>query len=137
MNKNIFYLVFGVVFGIILTKSEVISWFRIQKMFRFEEPYMYLIIGSAVAIGVISVMLLKSANVKSLDGQSLDFSGKTYHQGFIWGGLLFGVGWAFTGACPGPLFAQIGAGAYPAIFTLIGALAGAYLYHTFKSKLPH
>jgi len=108
MNKNIFYAFLGVIFGIILTKSEVISWFRIQKMFRFEEPYMYLIIGSAVVVGLISVMLLKLTNQKSLDGQSLDYNGKTYHRGFIYGGFLFGIGWAITGACPGPIFAQIG-----------------------------
>ncbi len=137
MNKNIFYAFAGIVFGIILTKSEVISWFRIQSMFRFEEPYMYLIIGSAVVIGAVSVMFLKITGMNSLDGQSLDFSGKTYHQGFIWGGLIFGVGWAITGACPGPIFAQVGSGAYPAIFTLIGAFFGAYLYHRFKAKLPH
>ncbi len=137
MKKNIFYTFAGILFGIILTKSEVISWFRIQNMFRFEEPYMYLIIGSAVVIGAISVWLLKSAAITSIDGQALDFSGKTYHRGFIWGGLIFGIGWAITGACPGPIFAQVASGAYPAIFTLIGALMGAYMYHVFKSKLPH
>jgi uncharacterized membrane protein YedE/YeeE len=137
MKKNIFYALAGIVFGIILTKSEVISWFRIQSMFRFEEAYMYLIIGSAVVVGGLSVIILKSTRVNSSDGQTLDFSGKSYHQGFIWGGLLFGVGWAITGACPGPIFAQIGSGAYPAFFTLMGALIGAYLYHRIKAKLPH
>ena len=137
MKKNIFYTIAGIVFGIILTKSEVISWFRIQRMFRFEEPYMYLVIGSAVVIAGISVLVLKSAGINSFDGQSLDFGGKTYHQGFIWGGLIFGVGWAITGACPGPIFAQVGSGAYPATFTLIGAFIGAYLYNRFKAKLPH
>ena len=131
------YTILGTFFGIILTKSEVISWFRIQKMFRFEEAYMYLIIGSAVLIGAISVLILKRMQAKSVTGATMDFSGKSYHRGFVWGGLIFGVGWAITGACPGPIFAQIGSGAYPAIFTLAGAITGAYLYHRLKSKLPH
>jgi uncharacterized membrane protein YedE/YeeE len=137
MNKNISYMIAGVFFGVILTKSEVISWFRIQKMFRFEEAFMYLIIGSAVITGAFFVFTLKLIRAKSLAGETLDFKGKSYHQGFIWGGLIFGVGWAITGACPGPIFAQVGAGAYPAWFTLGGAITGAFLYHRLKSKLPH
>ena len=137
MKKNISYIIFGIVFGIILTKSEVISWFRIRNMFLFNEAHMYLIIGSAIFVGMVSVMLLKKFSVRSLDDQELDFSGKPYHRGFIYGGLIFGVGWAITGACPGPIFAQIGTGAYPAIFTLLGSVIGAYLYHALKSKLPH
>jgi len=137
MNKNIFYILPGILFGLILTKSEVISWFRIRKMFLFEEPYMYLIIGSAVVVGILSVFILKMTRIKTFNNQQIDFNGKQYHQGFIWGGLIFGVGWAITGACPGPIFAQIGSGAYPAVFTLSGALVGAALYHRLKSKLPH
>jgi uncharacterized membrane protein YedE/YeeE len=137
MKKNIIYIIYGILFGIILTKSEVISWFRIRNMFLFNEAHMYLIIGSAIFIGMVSVILLKKFSVRSLDDQELDFSGKSYHRGFIYGGLIFGVGWAITGACPGPIFAQIGTGAYPAIFTLLGSVIGAYLYHALKSKLPH
>ena len=106
------YTMLGIAFGIILTKSEVISWFRIRKMFLFEEAHMYLIIGSAVVVGAVSITLLKR------------FS------------LLFGIGWAITGACPGPIFAQIGTGALPAIVTLTGALLGSYVYHIVKAKLP-
>jgi uncharacterized membrane protein YedE/YeeE len=135
--NNLIYIVFGTVFGIILTKSEVISWFRIRKMFLFQEPFMYLVIGSAVAVGAISVWLLKKWNVKSFDKQTLNYEVKTYHNGFLIGSLIFGIGWAITGACPGPIFAQIGTGAYPALFTLSGALLGANLYYYFKSKLPH
>ncbi len=135
--KNLIYIVFGTLFGILLTKSEVISWFRIREMFLFNEAYMYLIIGSAVIVGALSVLILKKSKLKSLDNQELNFTGKSYHKGFIIGGLIFGFGWAITGACPGPIFAQIGAGAYPAIFTLIGALIGAYLYYRFKEHLPH
>lgn len=135
--KNFIYIVFGILFGIVLTKSEVISWFRIQSMFRFEEPHMYLIIGSAIAVGAISVQLIKALKVKSIAGEPLEIHGKEYHKGFIIGGILFGIGWAITGACPGPIFAQIGAGEYPALATLAGGVVGAFLYHSFKSKLPH
>lgn len=135
--KNIKYTLLGIIFGIVLTKSEVISWFRIHEMFLLNEPYMYLIIGSAVVVGIISVLILKAIKIKSLDHQSLNFSGKTYTKGFVIGGLIFGVGWAITGACPGPIFAQIGAGEYPAIFTLIGAVTGAYIYSRLRTRLPH
>ena len=131
------FIVLGIVFGIVLTKSEVISWFRIHNMFMFKEPYMYLIIGSAVVVGIISVQILKRLNIKSLNNEELNFDGKSFHKGFIIGGILFGIGWAITGACPGPIFAQIGSGAYPAIFTLVGAVFGAYLYSRFRGKLPH
>lgn len=106
-------------------------------MFLFEEPHMYLIIGSAVAVGIISVLVMKKVNAKSIAGEELNYSGKSYHKGFVIGGFIFGIGWAITGACPGPIFAQIGAGEYPAIVTLAGAVIGAYLYNALKSKLPH
>lgn len=135
--KNIVYGLSGILFGIILTKAEVVSWFRIQNMFLLKEPYMYLIIGSAVVVGMASVAALKKINIKSFDNQPLNFNGKRYDRGFIYGGLIFGVGWAITGACPGPIFSQIGAGEYPAIFTLVGAIAGSLLYSKSKSHLPH
>ena len=135
--KNFVFIVFGMVFGIVLTKSEVISWFRIQDMFLFKEAHMYLIIGSAVVVGAISMQILKRLNLKSVGGEELEYQGKTYHHGFIIGGFIFGIGWAITGACPGPIFAQIGAGEFPALFTLAGGVLGAFLYHSFKSKLPH
>ncbi len=135
--KNIVYLIFGIFFGIILTYSEVISWFRIHNMFMLREAHMYMIIGSAVVVGIISVQVLKRLKVKTVTGHPISFQGKPYHKGFIIGGALFGVGWAITGACPAPVFAQIGAGAYPALFTLAGAVVGAMLYHFYKSKLPH
>ncbi len=135
--KNLMFVIPGTIFGIILTKSEVISWFRIHKMFLFEEPYMYLIIGSAIIVGIISIQILKRLKIKSLNEEEMIFEGKEFNKGFIIGGILFGIGWAITGACPGPIFAQIGTGAYPAIFTLIGAVLGAYLYNRFRDKLPH
>lgn len=129
-------IILGTTFGFILTKSEVISWFRIQKMFRFEEPYMYLIIGTAIIVGVISVQILKRFGFKSLAKEELDFSGKILNKGTIIGGVLFGIGWAITGACPGPIFAQIGTGEYAAISTLVGALSGSLLFNFLKDKLP-
>jgi len=131
------YIFFGTLFGIVLTKSEVISWFRIQEMFRFNEAHMYLIIGSAVAVGAVSMYVARRLNVRSVSGEELELRGKEFHKGFIIGGIIFGIGWAITGACPGPIFAQIGAGEYPAFATLSGAVTGAFAYHSVKKKLPH
>ena len=135
--KNILYIIFGTLFGIVITKSEVISWFRIQNMFQFKEWHMYLIIGSAVVVGAISVQIIRRLKLKALNGEELRIEGKKFNKGFIIGGMMFGFGWAITGACPGPIFAQIGAGELPALFTLSGALIGAFLYHSLKAKLPH
>ncbi|MEW5799305.1 MAG: DUF6691 family protein [Bacteroidota bacterium] len=135
--KNFIYIVFGILFGIVLTKSEVISWFRIQSMFQFQEAHMYLVIGAGVVVGAISIQILKRSKIKSVTGEQLEFSGKKYHKGFIIGGIIFGIGWAITGACPGPIFAQVGAGEYPALATMAGATVGAFLYHSTKNKLPH
>lgn len=129
-------IILGITFGFILTKSEVISWFRIQRMFRFEEPYMYLIIGTAVLVGTLSVLVLKQMGLKSISKESLDLSGKTLNKGTVIGGILFGIGWAITGACPGPIFAQIGTGEYAAFSTLTGAVLGSLSYNLIKSKLP-
>jgi uncharacterized membrane protein YedE/YeeE len=135
--KNITYILFGILFGIVLTKAEVISWFRIQEMFNFREAHMYLIIGSAVVVGALSIQLIKRLGLTALNGEPLKYEAKPFHKGFIIGGMIFGFGWAITGACPGPIFAQFGAGEFPALFTFAGALAGAFLYHSAKTKLPH
>ena len=134
--NNFISILFGTLFGIILTKSEVISWFRIQKMFLFEESYMYLIIGTAVAVGAASVFIIKKMKLKSLTKDELEFPEKELNKGTVIGGILFGIGWAITGACPGPIFAQIGAGETAALVTLIGALAGVFIFNLVKSKLP-
>ncbi|KAA3655076.1 MAG: transporter, partial [Calditrichaeota bacterium] len=107
------------------------------KMFRFQEPYMYLVMGSAVLVGITSVLILKKFKVTSFTGQSLDFTGKIETKGFVIGGFIFGVGWAITGACPGPIFSQIGAGEWPALVTFAGAIAGALSYRAVRDKLPH
>lgn len=133
---KLLYTLFGIAFGIILTKSEVISWFRVHDMFLFEEAHLYLIIGSAIITGVISIIILKKLCAASLIND-LNLKGKDEHKGTIIGGILFGIGWAITGACPAPIFAQIGAGEYAAFVTLFGAIAGTAIYYSIKSKLPH
>lgn len=134
---NFKYLVVGILFGIIFVKAEVISWFRIQEMFRLQSFHMYGIIGSAVAVGIISVFLIKKFNVKTIYGEKIDFHPKKFNKGQIYGGLIFGFGWAITGACPGPLFAQIGTGATVIGITLLSAVAGTWVYGYFREKLPH
>ena len=131
------YMVLGLVFGIVLTKSEVISWFRIHDMFLFKEAHMYLIIGSAIITGAVSVLILKKLTSAKVIAKELNLKGKEEHKGTIIGGVIFGIGWAITGACPGPIFAQIGAGEYAAIATLAGAVAGTAIYYSIKLKLPH
>jgi len=134
---NTRYLIVGVFFGILFVKSEVISWFRIQEMFRLQSFHMYGIIGSAVLVGIVSVWLIKKFNVKTIHGEPIHISPKKFNKGQIYGGLLFGFGWALTGACPGPLFAQIGTGATVIIVTLLSAVAGTWVYGYFKDRLPH
>ena len=137
--KNLKYLVLGTLFGIILTKSEVISWWRIQEMFRFQSFHMYGVIGSAVVVGMVSIQLIKRNRLKSLDGELITLADKKYNHGTWIGGTIFGLGWALTGACPGPLFAQIGAGVgVGAVAVLIlAALAGTWTYSALREKLPH
>jgi uncharacterized membrane protein YedE/YeeE len=135
--KDIKYILFGIVFGIVLTKAEVISWFRIHDMFLFKEAHMYLIIGSAIATAAISVLLIKYFQVKTLDKREIVIDSKALNKGTVIGGVMFGIGWAMTGACAGPIFAQIGVGEWAAIITLIGAVLGAYSYSVTKSRLPH
>jgi uncharacterized membrane protein YedE/YeeE len=131
------YLIMGSLFGIILVKSEVISWYRIQEMFRLQSFHMYGVIGSAVVTGMISVWLIKKFNIKTIHGEKIELPTKTFNKGQIYGGLIFGFGWAITGACPGPLFAQIGSGFSVVIVTLLSAIAGTWVYGYFREKLPH
>ena len=128
---------FPLLFGILLIKGEVISWFRIQEMFRFQSFHMYGIIGSAVITGMISILLIKKFRIKTIDKKEIVILPKKFQKGNIYGGLLFGFGWAITGACPGPLFAQIGSGATVVIVTLLSAIAGTWVYGFFNEKLPH
>ncbi|OJX32224.1 MAG: transporter [Chryseobacterium sp. 36-9] len=134
---NLKYLLLGILFGIVFVKAEIISWFRIQEMFRLQSFHMYGVIGSAVFTGMISVWLIKKFNIKTLDGEPITIAPKKFNKGQIYGGLIFGFGWAITGACPGPLFAQIGTGAFAVIITLISAIFGTWVYGYFRDKLPH
>ncbi len=134
---NLKYLVVGVLFGIVFVKAEIISWFRIQEMFRLQSFHMYGVIGSAVAVGAISVALIKKFNIKTIYGETIIFHPKTFNKGQIFGGLIFGLGWAITGACPGPLYAQIGTGAIVIAVTLLSAIAGTWVYGKFRDQLPH
>lgn len=130
------YLLLGILFGIILTKSEVISWFRIQEMFRLQSFHMFGVIGSAIVVGMISIMIIKKFNIKTIYGENIVLENKKFNKGQIYGGLIFGFGWALTGACPGPLFAQIGTGATVVIVTTLSAIAGTWIYGRIREKLP-
>lgn len=134
---NIKYTVAGLLFGILLVKSEVISWFRIQEMFRLKSFHMYGVIGSAVLTGIVSVWLIKKFKIKTIYGEPIVLPSKTFNKGQVYGGLLFGAGWALTGACPGPLFAQVGVGATVIIVSIISAIAGTWVYGYLRDRLPH
>ena len=135
--KNLKYLLFGTAFGIILYKAEVISWFRIQEMFHFQAFHMYGVIGSAVVTGMISIMIIKKKNLKTISGEVIEIIDKQFTKGTIIGGVMFGLGWALTGACPGPLYALVGAGYVSIAIALASAILGVYLYGILKDKLPH
>jgi len=135
--QNFKFLILGSLFGFLLTKAEVISWFRIQEMFRFESFHMYGIIGSAILVGIVSVQVIKKFQLRSVNGEEITLKPKKLHTGTLMGGIIFGLGWALTGACPGPMFALVGNG-YPIILiTLISAIFGTWLYGFLRNKLPH
>ena len=134
---NLKYAVAGLWFGILLVKSEVISWFRIQEMFQLKSFHMYGVLGSAVATGVLSVWLIKRFKVKTIYGEPIFLPSKKFNRGQVYGGLLFGAGWALTGACPGPLFAIVGTGATVIVVTILSAVAGTWVYGLLREKLPH
>jgi uncharacterized membrane protein YedE/YeeE len=135
--RQLYVLLIGLFFGVVLVKSEVVSWFRIQKMFRFEEAYMYLIIASAVLVGAVSVYLIKKFQLKTIQQEEIEIKEKKFHKGVIIGGTTFGMGWAITGACPGPIYAQIGSGELLAMVTFGAAMVGMYVYAFFQPRLPH
>ncbi len=134
---NLKYLLAGMFFALLLIKGEVISWYRIQEMFRFQSFHMYGIIGSAVAVGILSVYLIRRFNIKTIYGEKIEIHSRQFNKGQVIGGLLFGAGWALTGACPGPLYALIGAGIWPVIIILLSAIAGTWVYGCFRDRLPH
>lgn len=132
------YIGLGIVFGIMFTKAEIISWFRIYEMFRFESFHMYGIIGSAVILSAISTFIIKKKGIKDVGGNPIVFSPKQMSiPRYLFGGTIFGMGWALTGACPGPLYTLIGNGAFMAIVIIVAAIFGTYLYGVLRDKLPH
>lgn len=134
---NLKYAAAGVLLGIVFVKAEIISWFRIQEMFRLQSFHMYGVIGSAVITGIISVWLIKRFKMKTIYGETVTFNKKKFNKGQIYGGLLFGAGWGLTGACPGPLFAQIATGATVVGVVLLSAIAGTWFYGLMRDRLPH
>lgn len=131
------YALVGMLFGVVFIKAEIISWYRIQEMFRLESFHMYGVIGTAVAVGALSVFLIKKLKIKTIYGEEINFHPKEFNKGQIYGGLMFGFGWAMTGACPGPLFAQIGTGVMATVVTLLSAIAGTWTYGWMRENLPH
>ncbi|RZJ30647.1 MAG: YeeE/YedE family protein [Flavobacterium sp.] len=136
--KVIKYLLVGFIFGIVLTKSEAVSWYRIYEMFHFQSFHMYGIIMTAIATGLIGVQIIKRREIKDIKGNPIVIADKEPGSYRYWiGGVFFGLGWALAGACPGPVFIMLGAGFLPMIFVLAGALIGTFIYGMVKDYLPH
>jgi hypothetical protein len=139
MLSNLRYLAGGLYFGFILVKSEVVSWFRIQEMFRFQDFHMYGVIMSAIVVGIISIQIIKRFNVPDIEGNPISIPPKDSSQWkrYILGGSFFGLGWALLGACPGPIFALLGTGLSIMIVPIATAIFGTWLYGAIRTKLPH
>ncbi|MDB5019654.1 MAG: protein of unknown function YeeE/YedE [Pedobacter sp.] len=136
--KSIKFVLAGILFGIIMSKSEAISWYRIQEMFRFQSFHMYGLMGTAVVAGSIAVFIIKKFNINDYTGKLIVFQDKEKSfLRYIIGGTIFGLGWALTGACPGPMFVNVGYGYFGMLIVIFGALVGTYLYGVVKDKLPH
>lgn len=136
--KYIKFFLVGILFGIVMSKAEIISWFRIYEMFKFQSFHMYGIIGSAIALGMISMFLFRKRMVKTFEGKEVFIEPKK--RGFyrnLLGGTLFGLGWALAGSCPGPMFVLVGKGVVSILVVIFGATLGAFFYGLFKDKLPH
>lgn len=126
----------GAFLGLVLSKSEAATWHRVHKMFRFEEAHMYLLIGVGIAVAMVSMLLLKKLHARAIGGKPITYQPKPFQKGVVIGGMIFGAGWAVTGACPGPIYAQIGGGEWYALITLAGALLGMFCFAYLKPKLP-
>jgi uncharacterized protein len=136
--KFIKFLIVGILFGIVMAKSQALSWYRIQEMFRFQSFHMYGIIGTAVVLGVIGTALIKRFKINDVQGEPINFvpKDKTFWR-YLIGGSIFGLGWALSGACPGPMVVNIGYGFFSFIVVVFFAVLGTYLYGVLESKLPH
>ena len=136
--KYLAYLFIGTFFGIVMYKSEAASWFRIYEMFRFGSFHMYGIIGSALVLGIIGVQIIKRKNVKPITGEHMQLHAKKRSvPRYLFGGILFGLGWALAGACPGPMFVLAGAGYLTIFWVILGALVGTFFYGILRNRLPH
>ena len=136
--KSLKFILVGFIFGIVLTKSEAVSWYRIYEMFLFQSFHMYGIIMVAIVVGAIGLQIIKRKQLNDIDGNPIDIEEKEKGTFRYWiGGLFFGLGWALVGACPGPIFILLGAGFLPVIFVLIGALLGTFIYGILRDNLPH
>jgi len=135
--KNIRYLILGMLFGIVLCKVEAVSWWRMQEMFRFQGWKMYGLFATAIPTGMLSLWLIRKFNIKTLSGEPIKIPQKIFNWGYVIGGFIFGMGWALTGACPGPLLAQIGAGHTVVLVVFASALLGTWVYSYLQSRLPH
>lgn len=136
--RVIIYLAIGILFGITMFKSEAASWFRIYEMFQFKSFHMYGIIGSALVLGVIIIRIIKRFKLKSIYGERILFPSKEKSfSRYMFGGVLFGLGWALAGACPGPMFTLAGAGYLPILVVIVAAILGTFVYGLLKDKLPH
>lgn len=136
--KYLKFLLIGIIFGIVMFKSEAASWFRIYEMFQFQSFHMYGIIGSALLFGVLGIYFIKKYNLKSIDGEPIKFTPKEKSfSRYMFGGIIFGLGWALAGSCPGPIYTLIGAGYISILVVLLGALIGTFIYGVFRDTLPH
>lgn len=136
--KYIKFLLVGIFFGIVLVKSEAVSWYRIYEMFKFQSFHMYGIIGSAVVIGIIGIAIIKKKNIKSISGDTIKIPNKDLGwKRYLFGGTLFGLGWALAGACPGPMYILLGTGVFSMLIVIAAAMLGTFIYGLLKNKLPH
>ena len=136
-KRNFLFLLLGTIFGIALMKSDAVSWFRMQEMFRFQGFQLFGIFLTAIPTSALGIFIIKKLKIKTLDGEPIRIEKKEFNMGYVYGALLFGIGWGLTGACPGPIYVQIGSGLTIAIVTLLSAMAGTWVYSYLKPKLPH
>lgn len=136
--KGLRYLIIGTFFGIVMYKSEAASWFRIYEMFNFQSIHMYGLMGSALAVGILIVQYIKKRSIKDIDNQPIVITNKDKSiSRYLIGGIIFGLGWALAGACPGPMFVLAGAGYLPIFIVILGAILGTWIYGLLKERLPH
>lgn len=136
--KNLKFLLVGVFFGILMYKAQLVSWFRIYEMFRFESFHMFGVIGSGVGLGIIFVQIIKRTKMKSIEGQSIEIAPKDKGIArYLFGGTIFGLGWALAGACPGPMYVLAGTGAFSILIVIAAAILGTFVYGLIMKKLPH